>query len=79
MDIPIAPPPSSLPHLLFTASVSTVAALAVLVILNVFYQSTAKNRNEPPVVFHWFPFLGNTVSYGINPYNFFISCQEKVR
>lgn len=35
------------------------------------------NPHEPPVVFHWIPFLGSTVAYGIDPYKFFFDCREK--
>lgn len=76
MDIPIAPLFYSQ---LATAGFSTIAALTILIILNALFQLAAKNPNEPPVVFHWFPFIGNTVSYGIDPYKFFFSCREKVR
>ena len=58
---------------------ASVAAFAVLVVvLNVLKQLLFKNPNEPPVVFHWVPFVGSTISYGIDPYKFFFSCREKV-
>lgn len=50
----------------------------VAVIFNVLSQLLVKNPNEPPLVFHWVPFIGSTVTYGIDPYNFFFSCREKV-
>lgn len=57
-----------------------VFALVVLVVvLNVLSQLIFKNQSEPPVVFHWFPFIGSTISYGIDPYKFFFECQRKVR
>ena len=37
-----------------------------------------KNPNEPPVVFHWIPIIGSTVTYGIDPYKFYFDCQAKV-
>ena len=52
--------------------------IAFAVILNVLNQLIFKNPNEPPVVFHWVPFFGSTVSYGIDPYKFFFSCRQKV-
>ena len=55
-----------------------VAFLVVTVILNVLKQLLFKNPNEPPVVFHWFPVVGNTVMYGMDPYRFFFQCREKV-
>jgi predicted tellurium resistance membrane protein TerC len=57
-----------------------VAAVAVLVVvLNVLQQLLFKNPSEPPVVFHWVPFVGSTITYGIDPYKFFFRCREKVR
>lgn len=29
------------------------------------------------MVFHWFPFIGSTVSYGMDPYKFFFDCRAK--
>ncbi len=58
---------------------SGCAVLVVLtIVLNVLRQSVFKNPNEPPVVFHWVPFIGNTISYGMEPYKFFFQCREKV-
>lgn len=58
---------------------SGFAVLVVLtIVLNVLRQSIFKNPNEPPVVFHWVPFIGNTISYGMEPYKFFFQCREKV-
>ncbi len=60
-----------------------VAALAAFVVstvlLNVLQQLLFKNPNEPPVVFHWFPVIGSTITYGIDPYKFFFDCRAKVR
>jgi NADH:ubiquinone oxidoreductase subunit 5 (subunit L)/multisubunit Na+/H+ antiporter MnhA subunit len=53
--------------------------LALVVVLNVLKQLLFKNPNEPPIVFHWFPILGSTVTYGIDPYAFFFACRKKVR
>ena len=52
--------------------------IAFAIILNVLSQLLFKNPNEPPVVFHWVPLFGSTINYGIDPYNFFFSCREKV-
>lgn len=46
-------------------------ALMLSVILNVANQILFKNPSEPPVVFHWFPFIGNTITYGMDPPAFF--------
>ncbi|KAI9158853.1 Eburicol 14-alpha-demethylase-like protein [Paramyrothecium foliicola] len=41
------------------------------IILNIVYQLLPQSQQEPPKVFHWFPFIGNTVRYGTDPYSFF--------
>ena len=51
----------------------------ISVLLNVFNQLFLYKRNEPPVVFHCFPILGSTISYGMDPYQFFLACRQKVR
>lgn len=69
----------------FAASTSTPILLAatffafitVAVVVNVLKQLFLKNPNEPPVVFHWFPFIGSTITYGIHPYKFFENAREK--
>lgn len=48
------------------------------VVLNVLNQLLLKNPHEPPVVFHWFPIIGSTITYGIDPYKFFFDCRAKV-
>jgi sterol 14-demethylase len=54
------------------------ALVLISVVLNVINQLFFYNKNEPPVVFHWFPVLGSTIAYGMDPYQFFLSCQQKV-
>lgn len=56
-----------------------VAFITLTVVLNVLKQLLFKNPNEPPIVFHWFPVIGNTISYGMDPYKFFFQAKEKVR
>lgn len=58
------------------AVLATVVFLAVF--LNVLQQLLFKNPNEPPMVFHWFPFLGSTVTYGMDPPVFFRQMRKKV-
>lgn len=71
-------------HLLSNNSTGMVIAgglfslVVVAVVFNVLAQLLLKNPNEPPLVFHWVPFIGSTVTYGIDPYRFFFSCREKV-
>lgn len=52
--------------------------VVVSVVLNVVKQVLFKNPNEPPVVFHLFPFFGSTVEYGIDPPRFFKKMRAKV-
>ncbi|KAK5000307.1 Sterol 14-alpha demethylase, partial [Elasticomyces elasticus] len=59
------------------AVASFAAFLVLAVVLNVLKQLLLKNRNEPPVVFHWVPFLGSTITYGMDPYAFFFECRRK--
>ncbi|KAK3695045.1 cytochrome P450 51 [Podospora appendiculata] len=47
------------------------------VFLNVSRQLLFKNPNEPPVVFHWFPLIGSTVTYGMDPPRFFKENKKK--
>ncbi|PYH60226.1 cytochrome P450 [Aspergillus niger CBS 101883] len=54
-----------------------LSLLAVSVIFNILRQLFFKNPNEPPLVFHWFPFIGSTISYGMDPYKFFFDCRAK--
>lgn len=54
------------------------ALILLSVLLNVAGQVLCKNKNEPPMVFHWFPFIGSTVTYGMDPPTFFHSNREKV-
>jgi sterol 14-demethylase len=54
------------------------AFLVLAIVVNVLQQLVLKNPNEPPVVFHWFPIVGSTIVYGIDPYKFFFECRAKV-
>lgn len=59
------------------------AALAGLLLVSVFFnvlkQILFKNPNEPPLVFHWFPLIGSTITYGMDPPRFFKENRDKVR
>ncbi|ELR09648.1 hypothetical protein GMDG_04139 [Pseudogymnoascus destructans 20631-21] len=59
------------------AAVGFASFIVLAVVLNVLSQLLPQNPNEPPLVFHWFPILGNTISYGMDPYPFFFKCREK--
>ncbi|CAG8035118.1 unnamed protein product, partial [Penicillium nalgiovense] len=59
------------------ASVGALSFIALSVVINVLRQLFFKKAHEPPVVFHWFPFVGSTISYGMDPYNFFNQARAK--
>lgn len=52
--------------------------IALSIFTNIFQQLFLKKRNEPPMVFHWLPIIGSTVTYGIDPFKFFFRCQAQV-
>ena len=52
--------------------------LVLTVVLNVLSQVLFRNSNEPPMVFHWFPLIGSTITYGMDPPRFFQENREKV-
>lgn len=54
-----------------------VAFLTAAVFINVLNQILFKDPNEPPVVFHLFPVIGSTITYGIDPFKFFFAQKEK--
>lgn len=64
------------------SALDIVAAIAILIVLatltTVMQQILFKNPNEPPIVFHWLPVIGSTVTYGLDPFKFFFDCQKKV-
>ncbi|KAI5296089.1 Lanosterol 14-alpha-demethylase [Ascosphaera acerosa] len=59
------------------ASAGLAAFVVASVVINVLRQVLFKNPHEPPVVFHWLPIIGSTVTYGMNPFGFFEDCQKK--
>lgn len=64
-----------------TASQVGVVAVTVIllsIVLNVLSQLMFKNPNEPPLVFHWLPLIGSTVTYGMDPPRFFKENSKKV-
>lgn len=57
--------------------VGFLAVLVLLVVFNVLNQTLLKNKHEPPVVFHWFPIIGSTITYGMDPLRFFKENRQK--
>lgn len=58
---------------------SVISFVVLTIVLNVLNQLFFRNHKEPPVVFHWVPFFGSTIVYGIDPYDFFFKCQRQVQ
>ena len=57
----------------------TIVSIGIAAVIgNVVRQICLKSSNVPPMVFHWFPIIGHSVSYGIDPFRFFRECQRKV-
>lgn len=51
---------------------------ALIILVNVLVQLPIfRNPHEPPLVFHWVPLIGSTISYGMDPFKFFFACREK--
>ncbi|KAL3477836.1 cytochrome P450 [Aspergillus californicus] len=63
--------------ILALSAIGLFSCLVLAVLSNVLRQVLFKSRNEPPLVFHWFPFIGSTISYGIDPYKFFFNSRAK--
>lgn len=59
-------------------AVVVFGSIFLSVVFNVLQQVLFKNPNEPPVVFHWLPFFGSTVIYGMDPPTFFKENSKKV-
>ncbi|KAF8307339.1 cytochrome P450 [Clavulina sp. PMI_390] len=49
----------------------------VATVLNIVKQLLPQDPNAPPMVWHWFPVIGSTIEYGINPLAFLQRCREK--
>ena len=63
---------------LLTLTAYAGIALLVAIVVNIISQLLFHDKTKPPVVFHWIPFLGSTITYGLDPYAFLFSCKEKV-
>jgi len=63
--------------LAYLAAFGTV--VTAIVLLNVLKQLVWKNPTEPPLVFHLFPIIGSTITYGMQPVEFFEKNKKKVR
>ncbi|GAM39358.1 sterol 14-demethylase [Talaromyces pinophilus] len=64
--------------LIFQAPLILIALTSLSVLVNVLFQSVDKsNGSKPPLVFHYFPIIGSTISYGKDPMKFFEDCKQK--
>lgn len=63
-----------------TASWSWLAVYGLLLVIaiHVLRQQLPRKKSEPPVIFHWIPFIGNAISYGTDPCKFYKQCRKQV-
>lgn len=62
----------------FLIGVSIPLFIAAAILLNIAAQILLpRDPSLPPLVFHIVPFIGSTVTYGIDPYTFFFNCRQK--
>ncbi|KAK7426105.1 Lanosterol 14-alpha-demethylase [Neonectria magnoliae] len=54
-----------------------IGGFLALILCNVLQQRLFRRSGDAPLVLHWFPFIGNAVSYGLDPYSFFLECRKK--
>lgn len=52
--------------------------IGLSIVVHIAKQLLFKSPNEPPMVFSWFPVIGNTITYGMDPPAFFKKYQAKV-
>lgn len=65
---------SSLAPIAFYGLIGLVASI----LINACRQTLFHAKSEPPAVFHWIPYIGNAVSYGMDPVAFFVKYRAKV-
>lgn len=69
-------------YLLKTGTIATAFAYLVLaavisILINALNQVLFPKRNQPPVVFHWVPWLGSAIEYGMDPFKFYSRNRQK--
>ncbi|KAK1544935.1 14-alpha sterol demethylase Cyp51A [Colletotrichum paranaense] len=64
---------SSLAPIAFCGLIGLVASI----LINACRQTLFHAKSEPPAVFHWIPYIGNAVSYGMDPVGFFVKYRAK--
>lgn len=68
---------TALPFLAQVVIVPTVF-VALAFVKHIASQTLFINKNEPPLVFSWVPFVGSTIDYGMDPYKFFFRNRKRV-
>lgn len=63
---------------MFILPISLVVLIILSVAVNALLQCVFKDTNKPPLVFHYFPIIGSTITYGKDPLKFFEDCKQKV-
>lgn len=63
------------PHLI---ALVILVITVLLIVVNLLKQLVFKDTSKPPLVFHWLPIIGSTITYGRDPLRFFECCKEKV-
>lgn len=61
-----------------SVAIGSLIALVGFLLINAARQVLFRTETEPPAVFHWIPYIGNAVSYGKDPVEFFEKCRAKV-
>lgn len=68
-------------YLAFSALLVTQQILlivAVPFVFNLLWQfNNSLRRDRVPMVFHWIPWFGSAIAYGMDPYGFFEDCRQK--
>ncbi|KAL3471033.1 cytochrome P450 [Aspergillus californicus] len=54
-----------------------VLFIGLSILVNALKQAIIKEPSKPPLVFHWLPIIGSTITYGRDPLKFFQDCKEK--
>nr|WOX02711.1 cytochrome P450 lanosterol 14 alpha-demethylase [Pyrenophora teres f. maculata]WOX02712.1 cytochrome P450 lanosterol 14 alpha-demethylase [Pyrenophora teres f. maculata]WOX02715.1 cytochrome P450 lanosterol 14 alpha-demethylase [Pyrenophora teres f. maculata]WOX02716.1 cytochrome P450 lanosterol 14 alpha-demethylase [Pyrenophora teres f. maculata]WOX02717.1 cytochrome P450 lanosterol 14 alpha-demethylase [Pyrenophora teres f. maculata] len=54
-----------------------LALCIAYIFANIIRQLLLPNTKEPPIVFHWFPWLGSAITYGKDPYKFLFAAKAK--
>jgi hypothetical protein len=65
---------SLIPSLLVLLTVSIFLSIITYILGRLLF----KSKNQPPLVFSWFPLIGSTLEYGADPFRFYFKYREKV-